>query len=434
MSLNLTPLILKTAEEKSKMTEQELADMSVKNEKIATDNFKAFKDFTEGQVKEIESLTATLKTQGEELAILKTKNSKNVAKKSELMKKSFDESFAKILERKNAGISQLKELFPLNSSTKINDETVSLILKATQTYGDIDAGEDFAQMRPGIIDKPVRRTGVMRSLFRVLPVSTEFYKYVEQETVVRDAKNVAKCAPVTSNTKESLKTTTVETKVIKDVMAFCLQFVLDYPFMQSRIQKLIVESVALKEDQQLLLGTGIGLETNSVDSVSSEFDPSNVDCPVDGKIQAPSMVDLILAMRTQITVFGQQNAYMPDTVLVNLCDWFLGVESRKDANNNYLDSRVTYVNGIPYIQGMQIIPLPLVATNTLYVFDSMKGEILDRGIPEVSIATENGTDWEQEFASIKAIKRINFVVANNNKNAFMKCSDIDAAITAITKV
>ena len=334
--------------------------------------------------------------------------------------------------------TRLKEAFDakkeeFESALAQNKSTVSMVVeKATQTYGDITDGEDFAQMRPGVTDSPVRRPRV-RSLFSTIPLQTEFYKYVEQETVIRDAQNVAKCAAVVSTTKETLIVRDMHTKVIKDMIDFCRLFISDYPFMQSRINKLLNESVALREDSQLLLGTGLGEETFSIDSYSSEFSAANPACVLTAKIQDASMVDLILGMRTQIEILGEQEAFMPNVVLVNLCDWFLGVESRKDLNNNYLDSRVTVVNGVPYIAGMMVIPLQNVAANSLYVFDSTKAEVLDRMTFEVEIAFQNKDNWEKEIATIKGLCRVNLWCPVNWQNAFMKCSDITTAVVAIDK-
>ena len=307
-------------------------------------------------------------------------------------------------------------------------------LKATATYGDIADGLDFAQMKPGITDAPVRRV-LFRSLFGTIPVSTEYLKYTEQDTVIRDAQNVAKCDWTSSTTKETLVVRSIETKMIKDIMDFCTQFVADYAFMASRIRKLITESVALKVDQQLLLGapTPVNEETNSINSVSSDFNAANPVCDISASIDFATLVDLILGMGVQIEELGLQNAYMPDTVLVNRCDWFVGVESRKNADGNYLDGRVTYIGGVPFIGGMRVLTSPLVAPNTLYVFDSTKGEIVDRGLSDVEISYENKDNWEKEIGSIKAYERLNFLVENNNANAFMRCLDIDTAITAINK-
>ena len=214
---------------------------------------------------------------------------------------------------------------------------------------------------------------------------------------------------------------------------FCRLFVADYPFMRSRIDRLINQSLSLRIDRQLLLGDGTGENLFSIDSTSSEFSAANVACDLATSIQAANMVDLILGMQTQIIELGEQEGYDPDTVIVNKCDWFKDVESLKDLNNNYLDTRVTMIGGTPFIGGMMVMWSPIVVQNTLYVFDSMKGEIIDRQSLEIDIAFENKDNWEKEIATLKGMERLNFLVPNNWKNAFMKTSDIDTAVSAITK-
>jgi hypothetical protein len=366
-----------------------------------------------------ETLKQTQINQGEIITSIKNSNGEDVTPKTfeGIVKAAWDNA------TKDDAIDKA-----LASKTGIQVE----INKAEQTYGDINAGSDFAQMRQGVIDQPVRAPKI-RSIFPTTPVSTEFYKYVEQNTVVRDAQNVAKCAEVVSTTKETLVVNSIETKVVKDMIDFCRLFVADYPFMRSRIDRLINQSLALRIDSQLLLGDGVGENLNSIDSYSSEFSAANVACVLTASIQAANMVDLILGMQTQIIELGQQEAYDPNVVIVNKCDWFKNVESLKDLDNNYLDSRVTMIGGTPFIGGMMVMWTPIVAQNTCYVFDAMKGEIIDRQMVEIDVAFENKDNWEKEIATLKGLERLNFLVPTNWQNAFMKCTDIGAAITAIDK-
>ena len=250
---------------------------------------------------------------------------------------------------------------------------------------------------------------------------------------MRDAQNVAKCAAVTSTTKETLVVSSIETKVVKDMIDFCRAFVSDYPFMQSRINLLINQSLALRIDSQLLLGNGAGENLNSIDLYASEFSAANTACVLTASIQAANMVDLILGMQTQIIELGQQTGFDPDVVAVNKCDWFKNVESLKDLDNNYLDSRVTMIGGTPFIGGMMVMWSPIVVQNTCYVFDSTKGEVIDRQSLEIDVAFENKDNWEKEIATLKGLERLNFLVPTNWGNAFMKCTDITTAIAAILK-
>ena len=80
---------------------------------------------------------------------------------------------------------------------------------------------------------------------------------------------------------------------------------------------------------------------------------------------------------------------------------------------------------------MQIVTSPLVAPNTLYVFDSTKAQILDRQQMTVEFAYENRENFETETVTVKAVERLQFHVPIIERDAFMKCTDISAAITAI---
>lgn len=368
----------------------------------------------EAQKEMFDNLQKAMINQGDIISTLKDNGPVEIASFETSLKSAWDE-----------GADKLKEA--------IDDrKTFAMTVKAEQTYGDINAGLDFAQFRPGVVDIPVRRPKI-RDIFSTIPVSTEYLKYTEQNTVVRDAQNVAKCAAVVSTTKETLIVRSIETKVIKDMIDFCRLFVSDYPFMQSRINRLLTTSLALRIDSQLLLGDGLGENTFSIDSVASVFSAINPVCPVNASIQAANMVDLILAMETQIIELGQQEDFQPNVVLVNKCDWFKNVESLKDLNNNYLDARVTNVNGIPFINGMMVIWTPIVAADSLYVFDSTKGEVVDRQQVVLEVAFENRDNWEKEIATLKGYERLNFLVPNNWANAFMKTTTVAASIAAINK-
>ena len=361
----------------------------------------------------VKSMVETMREQGRQLGKLVDTGSIDKGSFKSEMKAAWDSNLSKIQEAHDS------------------KKNIDLTVKATQTYGDIDAGLDFATMKPGVTDIPVRAPKI-RDLFNTIPLATEFLKFTEQDTVVRDAQNVAKCAAVTSTTKEELIVSSIETKVIKDQIDFCRLFIADYPFMESRINRLINQSIALRVDSQLLLGDGTGENTFSIDSVASTFNAANAAADISTSVQVPTLVDLILGMETQIIELGQQNAFMPDTVIVNKVDWFIQVQSRKDQNDNYLDGRVTVVNGMPQVGGMAVIWTTIMPQNEIYVFDSTKGEVVDRQELSLEVAFENKDNWEKQIASLQGYVRLNFLVESNNANAFMHAPDVAAALTAIT--
>ena len=395
----------------------------------------------EGLEKAIEGINAKaedIKANGLEVKSLKEKNvelegqikstkdelvkvSGDLAKLKEVPTQKKQKSVLDVISEKKEGLEAI--------SKKNRDSVVDFSVKATSTYGDIDAGLDFAPMRPGITDLVKKQTRFI-DLFKKTPFNGEFYKYAEQETVVRNAQNVAVCSPVTSNTKETIITKNIITKKIKDVLKFCSDYANDYGFVEGRLRTLINDSVLFKADTDVLLGDGTGDNMSGIDSYASEFDATNTDAPVPS-ISSANYIDLILAMQAQIYTLGQENGYAPDTVILNYMDWFSLVLSSKDADANYLDYRNVNM-GTAVINGMTVITSPDVAANTCYVFDKTKGEMIINQSYEVSMAYENSTDWESDLVAMKGSIRANLLVETPNQNAFMKCSDVATAIAAIT--
>ena len=395
----------------------------------------------EGLEKAIEGINAKaedIKANGLEVKSLKEKNvelegqikstkdelvkmSGDLAKLKEVPTQKKQKSVLDVISEKKEGLEAI--------SKKNRDSVVDFSVKATSTYGDIDAGLDFAPMRPGITDLVKKQTRFI-DLFKKTPFNGEFYKYAEQETVVRNAQNVAVCSPVTSNTKETIITKNIITKKIKDVLKFCSDYANDYPFVEGRLRTLINDSVLFKADTDVLLGDGTGDNMSGIDSYASEFDAANTAAPVPS-IPSANYIDLILAMQAQIYTLGQENGYAPDTVILNYMDWFSLVLSSKDADANYLDYRNVNM-GTAVINGMTVITSPDVAANTCYVLDKTKGEMIINQSYEVSMAYENSTDWESDLVAMKGSIRANLLVETPNLNAFMKCSDVAAGITSIT--
>ncbi len=374
----------------------------------------------EGVEAKNEALQTELKSAKEEIVKFSTEVEKLKEVKVEGLKAKS--GVEKQLEEKSEELNALAK--------KSGRKMVELDVKATANYGDVDAGLDFAPMRSGITDIVKKQTSFI-NLFRRINFNGEFYKYAEQETVTRDAQNVATCTAVTSTTGETIKTQNITTKKIKDILKFCSDYANDYSFVQGRLTTLINDSVLFLLDKQILLGSGTGEELNSIDSYSSEFSATNSDAPIGATIKDANLVDLIGAMQTQIFVLGKENGYNPDTVVVNVLDWFTLVNSYKDGDNNYMDYRIVTINGVPTVNGMAVITSPEVAPGTCYVFDSSKGEMLVNQSFQSSIAYENDTDWENDLVAMKASVRANLLVEANNQNAFMKCSDIATGIQAI---
>ena len=420
----------KTAEEISKLNEVEINDYHTAlekhreekeaelnksiSEKASNEELTALKaEVAKLKDSEFETMKSTLKAQGKEMAKLVEQVETQTAKEGV----SFTMAVLKGL-KENEG--NLKDVL------KNGAGTVKLEIKASQDSSDLTSATDYATVESGV-GQIATRQALMKSLFPVQAISTEYLKYNDQETIVRDAKNVAGCAASTHNSKITWQVRTLQISKVRDFVDVCVDMMSDLPYVGGEIRNLVSTDVALKVDQQLLLGTGVYPELNSVDAVASTFAAGDYAASV----QDATLIDLIKVAGCQISDFGQNNKFMANTVLLNPVDACL-MQLIKDADGNYIVPNWITSDGVN-IGAMRVIANQLIPANEAYVFDSSKGTIFQRRGATVELAFENRENFEKELVTVKAYERLNFRVRNVDANAFMHIADLGAAITAITK-
>lgn len=325
----------------------------------------------------------------------------------------------------------------LKSSLKKNEKgnlkhVAFSVEKGTQGASDIGSRDFLGTIEAGIEKQPIQRTAIL-DLFRRKPVGTEYLHFWEENVVTRDAKFVVACATSTHNTKKTWQKRTVELAKIRDIVDICIDMLDDYAFVESEIKELVNESIQLKADYELLLGaSALSTDMLSINSISSEFNHANPLAVYTSKFKMPTLGDLTAAMKAQIYTFGKERAWVADTVVMNYNDMITFLHA-KDSNNNYIFPNFVF-GATDVINGMRIVTSPIVSANTLYVFDSTKGSILDRKTLTVNSYFENNDNAEHELVTFVGVERLQFHVRNINRDAFMKCSDINVALGNITGV
>jgi len=358
-------------------------------------------------------------------------------------------AFALQIEGAGEGRIGKKDGKNIESILKANEESIKKMIakeltkfeveidttKATQAASDITSGTDFAQMLPGVGQIAHRKTYIQQRV-RVVGTNTEYIKYLDQATVVRDAKNVAACGASTHNTKLTWQTYTLQQQKVRDFIHICLDMLNDYSFVDAEIRNLITTSIALKVDSQLLGGTGTPPELESIDSVSSTFSASLSGADYSGMISEPTIIDLIVVAAAQIEYLGSNNFWKANTCYLNPRDLTL-IKVYKDLDLNYIKSDtimrvINNANGNLEIDGVELISNPNVTANELYIFDSTRATIYKRKNVSVEFSYENNDNFETETVTVKAYERLNMLVRTVDANAFMHVDDIDAALAALT--
>ena len=384
---------------------------------------------------------------GEIVEMIETKNESNVVAINKLRDeneanntKMFDilkqqgEAMANIrVTHKATGVVKTVKDALIEKSEQIKDvknRAFEIQVKAKHNPTDIGDREDLAQLIDGVEDL-ARRATFVRDFFRTVPSNTEFLRKTEQDVVVRDAKNVAACAPSTHTTKLTWKMTTLQQKKVRDFTHICIDMLEDYDFVEGEIRDLIEYGVRSQVDSQLLLGDGLGDNLNGIASYASTFTAALVGADYSAAIDLANIGDLICVAGAQIEFLGQDNKFMPNVAFLNPKRIKL-LKLQKDVNGMYLLPNWLTANG-DEVGSIRLIGNPLVPENEAYVMDSTKGVIYSRKALSVGMSFENNDNFETECVTVKGYERLNLWVSTNNANAFMHIADVDAAIVAITK-
>lgn len=433
----------KTAEEFDALTAKEQAeylqakkkhDTETRQKEITEAIEKAKKDITdENRVeteKHVAKLEATVKILTEEMEAFGVKM-KGITENPVFVGKDRSMTPIKaILEGNKERIKALK-----SNGGKFEVE-MNLETKAAHNPTDIADRDQLGQWEPGVSQIPYQNL-YMQNMFVQGNATTEYIKYVQQATIVRDAKNVAACATTTHNSKVTWDIQDLQMKKTRDFTNVCLDMMEDYDFVEGEIRDLVQRDVQLKVDADLLLGDGIGVNLNGVASYASTFNAANPDADYSGKVGDATVIDLIVVGGAQIKAFGAQNFFRPNVVMMNPTDVTL-MGLMKDGMKNYIKMGSVNaaifrdVNGTLYINGMMVMENPNVPENEMYIFDSRRGKYFRRKGVVVEFSYENGTNFENEMVTVKAYERSNLLVKNNDANAFLHIPDIAASVAAIT--
>jgi len=318
-------------------------------------------------------------------------------------------------------------------------EVKSVILNLKSTVDSADVQNSTASQRISEIGKiPVRKTP-MRELFNTAPITegrnNGTITYIDQDTLVRNANNVASCAALPESDINWIERS-AKVEKIGDSIKVCKDALEDFDFIANEVDQFLRENINLKYDQQLLLGTGVTPQLAGVSSVAQTWSVGG-GSPIVGlatAIQAPTIGDVISTAIKQVENSGQNNSYVVSYILMNPTDVELMLLT-KDLNNNADISRVVRItdDGTVFVKGVPVIENNLVTQNTAFAGDFSKGTVYPMRDMRIEMTDSNEAEFLSDIATIKGTMRSALVIRNVWADAFIKIDSISAAITALTK-
>lgn len=278
------------------------------------------------------------------------------------------------------------------------DLTYHAAITSVTTDTDGAAGDLLQNGRlPGIIATPDRRLTV-RDLVTPGRMDQNVMEYVKETGFTNNAAPVAETAKKAESTlKFDMVSTTA--KVIAHYVKASRQILSDVSQLASYIDGRLRYGLALKEEQQLLNGDGVGQNLLGIipqaSAYAAAFDPPGTE----------TGIDLI-----RLSMLQAQLAEYPATgIIMNPIDW-ARIELLKDTTGRYI------IGNPQGTIGATLWNVPVVATQAITVDKFLTGafrmgaQVFDRWQSRVEVATENEDDFVKNMVTILCEERLAFAV------------------------
>lgn len=397
--------VKKSQEEVDKMTPQEAdAYFAQKEQHEKDENQKAINAALEPFKADLQKANDAVKDLGEQLALEKEKATKATETPSDKLKAEFEENKDKIkaIVKGVPGEVTIKAI--TNRASIANNPNEMLLPEIGQL-----------QHRPlTVFDSVTKKTitakqndaGVIR------------YCDWDAATSVRAAAMRAEGAAFPESTAK-FKTTTIPIEKVGDTLVVTEEFGEDASEFENELVPFLQSNVMLVIDNQIMNGGGTSNELVGIRTVAPVYVPTAVG------LQAGTIYDLIKFMVSDIK---KNTKFMPDTVWLN-SNTYNAMTSEKDLNGQYIIppfvSRDTY-----NVAGCNVVVTETVPDNQLVVGDKAKAVLYNKGEFSISEGMVNN-QFNEDVHTIKARKRISFLIKDSDKGAFRQSTNVSGNILAL---
>jgi hypothetical protein len=243
----------------------------------------------------------------------------------------------------------------------------------------------------------------------------------DEATKVRAAAAVAEGAAFPESTAK-WKGYTITLQKIGDTLPVTEEFLEDETLFAAELEMFLNINVQLEMDRQLADGDGTG---NTIIGLKASVDAYTL--PVTGSVVNPSIYDLIVKLSEAITTTGGSK-YTPDFAVMNIAD-INKMRLTKDANYNYVLPPFVDRNG-NQVAGITVFESNIITANTMVIGDRRFARIYELGGITLSKGMV-GTQFTEDEMTLKARKRMAFLIRNADKGGFLKVTSITAALEAL---
>ena len=403
-SINKDAFEAKTIEEKATLQKDYMAYVSQEiKEKGAS------KEALDSLVAEVAKLPSTAKVTKMETDLGDALEQINVLKektgKTEGTKKTFQDGFAEVKS----------EIIGIVKGTRSKE----VVIKAATVRASIATSN--SQLVLGGIGQLGFKLRGLYNLFNKIPVATGdhggkvTYTDWDEATTVLAAAKVAEQGTFPEATAK-FKSYSIDLVKIGSTLPVSEEFGEDQVSAAAELEMFIDTDVQTKVDADLVNGPGTSGNLKGIIASVPAF------TPVASGIPAANIFDLVKKVRTDITK-NRGSKYSPDFVAMN-ADTLDLLQLEKDANNNYIFPDKSNIGAIIIVEDNNVADNVLVVGDSRYArIYEMAGTAISRGL--------KGDQFVEDMETIKARKRLLFLIRNVDQTGFRKVTSISAALVTI---
>lgn len=286
--------------------------------------------------------------------------------------------------------------------------TLKIAINAAITSLDTSAGSLVQPQRVGGVVAPPNRRMTIRDLIAPGRTASNMIEYI-RETGFTNSANVVSEAPATEKPESDIEMELVQAgvKTIAHLIRASKQILDDAPMLASYIDSRLRYGLMLKEEAQLLKGSGVGINLHGIYTQATAYlNPGVV-------VQAQTRIDQLRLALLQ----AELAEYYADGIVLSPIDW-AAIELTKDAENNY-------ILAAPWMTtGASLWSRPVVPTQSMDAGDFLVGafqmgaQLFDREDANVVISTEDKDNFSKNMITIRAEERL--ALAVYRPEAFVK--------------
>lgn len=287
------------------------------------------------------------------------------------------------------------------------NHSLSVPVKAVITSS-IGSGGDLVQpQRVGMV-QPLQQRLTVRDLLSWGRTGSNAVEFVRESGFTNNA------APVSENPAnpkpESNITFELESAPVATIahwLRASKQVLSDVPMLQSYIDGRLRYGLKLKEEFQLLKGSGVGLNLAGIYTQASAYSNPGV------AVQAETAIDRLRLALLQVTLAELE----ADGIVLSPVDW-TAIELTKDKNSNYVFATPTGL-AVPGMWGRPVVPTQSMDIGDFLVGSFQQGaQGWDREDVSVTVSTSDRDNFVKNMVTILCEERVGLTVYRDE--AFVK--------------